>query len=95
MSSSEQQPRERYSPKEANLGKDCIFWDLTKKMRFQGCNYPKAGLEGRLSCEGIVDDVCLFKLNGRIPPSLTKEQITDIKLGSSVMGRDLPPGDVR
>jgi hypothetical protein len=47
---------ERFYPTEKNLGKECMFWDVNG--RFVGCNFPKTEMEGRTSCEGIIDDVC-------------------------------------
>lgn len=85
---------EKYYPEEKNLGKPCQVWSLNG--RFKGCNYPKAGLEGRLSCEGIIDDVCLFKINGRVPKGLTLEQMYQIKTQYPDIDQaaNLPPGDI-
>ena len=93
---------EKQYPSEENLGRDCLFWqgvDITPGQKLGvvavGCFFPKAEMEGRLSCEGIIDDVCLFLKSGRTPRSLTPEQIMEIRtripLGDN---RDLPPGDV-
>lgn len=60
-----------------------------------GCIYPKYEMEGRVSCEGIIDDVCLYLKNGRIPKSLTEQQINEIRLRiPNGQNRDLPPGDI-
>ena len=70
--------RERLYPTEENLGKECMFWNL--KGRFAGCNFPRAEMEGRTSCEGMIDDVCLYlKGGGKAPISLTAEQIKELK----------------
>lgn len=85
---------EKYYPSEENLGKSCMFWKLGGN--FRGCNYPKVGLEGRMSCEGVIDDVCLFKIRGRIPRGLSLEQIEQIKTQIPGIGQalDLPPGEI-
>lgn len=88
-------------PEEENLGKDCLFWqrvDLSSKRglgaQALGCFYPKIELEGRLSCEGIIDDVCLFIKDGRKPSSLTQDQIMEIRLRDPLSdNRELPPGN--
>lgn len=87
---------ETFYPKEENLGKTCSFWDVNSEIpkESRGCTFPKAEMEGRTSCEGFIDDFCLFLKDGRSPPSLKEEQIIEIKTripGSS--NRDLPPGE--
>lgn len=86
--------REKFYPNEQNLGRNCNFWDLSG--RYAGCNYPKVGLEGRTSCEGTIDDVCLFIKDGRKPPSLSEEQLRDIRFRPPRLGEnpELPPGDI-
>lgn len=71
---------------------NCSFWDLG----YLACSFPKAEMEGRRSCEGIIDDVCLFLKNGRRPPSLTDLQILEIKTRPPDLTDKsyLPPGDV-
>ncbi len=85
---------EKFYPNEGNLEKECLFWDL--KGRFAGCNFPKAQMEGRTSCEGIIDDVCLLLKNGRRPSSLTEEQIKELQTRMPSFGEKtyIPPGDV-
>lgn len=94
---------EKVYPSEDNLGGNCEFWQgvnskssISIGMHAVGCFFPKAEMEGRLSCEGIVDDVCLFLKDGRRPKSLTADQISEIRhripRGDN---RDLPPGDVK
>lgn len=79
----------KYFPNEANLGRECAYWN-------NGCIYPKFEMEGRTSCEGIVDDVCLFLKIGRRPASLTEAQITELKTEPpSVNKFHIPPGDIK
>jgi hypothetical protein len=80
---------EKLSPNLKNLGKDCLFWQ-------NGCQYPKIQMQGRTSCEGIVDDVCLYLLTGRHPKSLTETQIKQLKLSPPSLGNKayIPPGDI-
>ncbi len=68
---------EQSYPIEANLGMDCQYWCLGGLAT--GCCFPKVELKGRRSCEGIIDDVCLFIKDGRKPTSLTGEEITELK----------------
>lgn len=93
---------ERFYPSEETLGKDCRFWDGIENppihklaTRAIGCTFAKEELRGRLSCEGIVDDVCLYLMIGRRPPSLTQEQIDEIRFRvKDGNNRYLPPGDI-
>jgi len=85
---------EHFYPKEENLGKNCRFWDMG--MVALACGFPKAEMAGRRSCEGIIDDVCLFLKDGRHPASLTLAQIIEIKFKPPGLSDKsyLPPGDV-
>ena len=93
---------DRVYPTEKNLGKNCEFWqgvniDPSKQMGAMavGCFFPKVEMEGRLSCEGIIDDVCLRLKDGRPARSLTEEQIIELRHRiPNRNNRDLPPGDV-
>ena len=94
---------EKSYPSEDNLGRNCEFWqgvDMRDPTEFGrvaiGCFFPKAEMEGRLSCEGIIDDVCLMLKSGRKPKSLTQEQIDEIRTRIPLIAdnRDLPPGDI-
>jgi hypothetical protein len=93
---------EKYYPSEENLGKDCQFWqgyegaDSQRLARVAiGCFFPKREMEGRVSCEGCIDDVCLFLKNGRRPQSLTRDQVDEIRTRiPSGDNKDLPPGDI-
>ena len=83
--------REVFYPDEENIGKNCLFWSIQ-----EGCTFPKIEMGGRRSCEGIVDDVCLFLKNGKRPKSLTSEQLSELKFrvpGTSPL--DIPPGDTQ
>lgn len=81
---------EKYYPSEENLGKDCTFWCLGGLAA--GCSFPKFGLEGRRSCEGIIDDICLYIKDGRIPSSMTAEQRSALR--TTLPNPDnLPPGE--
>ncbi len=83
--------REVFYPSEENLGKNCIFWNIE-----EGCIFPKKEMEGRRSCEGIVDDVCLFLKNGRRPKSLTSEQLLELKTRvPGISPLSIPPGDTQ
>jgi hypothetical protein len=83
-----------FYPKEANLGKNCQFWSIGGLAA--GCCFPKAEIQGRRSCEGIVDDVCLFLKDGRPPASLSKTQADEIKMRAPDLDNKsyLPPGDI-
>ena len=80
--------REYFWPTGENLGKNCRFWSQEL-----GCIFPKKEMEGRRSCEGIIDDVCLFLKNGRRPKSLTSEQILELKTRVPNSPLSIPPGD--
>jgi hypothetical protein len=94
--------REKFYPTEKDLGKDCIFWQSidTESEKHVGvvavgCFFPKAEMEGRLSCEGIIDDVCLYLKDGRIPKSLTEEQLSELQRRIPITdNREIPPGDI-
>ncbi|MBI2039863.1 hypothetical protein HYT18_02215 [Candidatus Microgenomates bacterium] len=84
----------KFYPSEQNLGKNCSFWDL--KGRFAGCNFPRVEMQGRTSCERMIDDVCLLLKDGRRPSSLTEEQIRELKLRIPKFDEKhyIPPGDI-
>lgn len=85
--------REEFYPEEKNLGKNCLYWQLEGPI--VGCIYPKAELQGRTSCEGMVDTICLLRKDGRKPNSMTENQIrTIMNIPPSFEGnRTLPPGN--
>ncbi|HSX46852.1 MAG TPA: hypothetical protein VLF87_02600 [Patescibacteria group bacterium] len=85
--------RDTFYPKEENLGKNCSFWGKTA---LAGCDFPKMELQGRTSCEGIIDDVCLWVKDGREVVSLTHEQQVEIKTRVPSLGArfSLPPGEI-
>lgn len=76
--------QDKFFPQEQNLGRYCQFWNF--KGRLKGCNYPKAEMEGRLSCEGVIDEMCLFLKDGRMPKSVPKEVLTSLKTQSPSLG---------
>lgn len=82
--------REYFWPIEKNLGKNCRFWS----QEF-GCIFPKKEMEGRRSCEGVVDDVCLYLKNRIIPKSLTDEQRLELRTRVPNSPLDIPPGDTQ
>ena len=85
----------KFYPKEDNLGNECLYWNANPNST--GCAYPKVQLEERVSCEGIIDDVCLFVKDGRTPKSLTRKQRVEIqtRVPVSQSNRSLPPGDTK
>lgn len=60
-----------FFPNEDNLGQDCMFWN--SQVPDVGCMCPRIEVQGRISCEGIIDEVCLFLKDNRdtnkIPPA--------------------------
>lgn len=82
-------------PSEENLGENCMFWAMGDALA--GCGFPKAELIGRLSCEGIIDDICLFIKDGRPPASMSREQQLEIKTRAPDLYDKsyLPPGNIR
>lgn len=82
---------EKFYPNTENIGKDCMYWCYQ-----EGCQYPKIELLGRRSCEGIIDDVCLFvNGSGPRPTELTENSANAIKSHPSFRGNNLPPGNIR
>ncbi len=80
-----------FYPKVDNIGENCLYWDSTT-----GCEMPKIELIGRRSCEGIIDDVCLFKLGiGEKPKNMTDKQANIIKNHPAYSGINLPPGNAK
>ena len=91
---------ETFYPSEENLGKDCQFWRIRGNEHRLAhaaidCAFPKYEMEGRLSCEGIIDDVCLYLKDGQRPSSLTQDQLDEIRRRAPYgSNRNLPPGDI-
>gem|GEM_PF-1994243 len=83
-----------FYPTEENLGQNCQFWAIGSAT--VGCCFPKAEMQGRTSCEGMIDDVCLFLKNGRRPASLSEEQIIELKTRVPDLDSKLyiPPGGI-
>lgn len=84
--------REEFWPNEENIGKNCRFWSIE-----EGCAFSKREMEGRRSCEGIIDDVCLYlKDKRRLPKSLTPEQLVELKFRvPNTSPLSIPPGDIQ
>lgn len=87
----------KHYPKIATLGLNCVFWSKGGNLNRVGCLNPNPKLQGRMSCEGIIDDVCIWQLTGRPPRSLTREQMQEVSksLPSLIQGNRLPPGDTK
>lgn len=85
----------KHYPKIETLGLNCVFWSNGRDLNHPGCLYPSVKLQGRRSCEGIIDDVCIWQLTGRHPRSLTKERMQEINKSSASLtqGNNLPPGE--
>lgn len=78
-------------PLETTLGEECMYWRLEDSV---GCHFPKAQMVGRVSCEGIIDDVCLYLKDGRQPASLSPQQLVELKTRiPGTQNRDIPPGN--
>ena len=76
--------KEKFYPTEDNLGKDCEFWSPDpQNLR---CIFPKVNMEGRTSCEGIIDDMCLYLKDGRRSPNISEDQIRELKLNPPSLG---------
>jgi hypothetical protein len=85
-----QKPEGQY-PNEDNLGKECLYWGLGGVAT--GCCFPKLELEGRQTCGGIIDDVCLYVKDGRPPGETSRMLLSGIKL-SPPDSSLLPPGEI-
>lgn len=84
---------ESFYPQPKNLGKNCSFWNVSGVL---ACSFPKLELQGRTSCEGIVDDVCLFVKDGRVVTSMTpgQQQVIRTQVPTVDSPRNLPPGNI-
>lgn len=85
------QESDTYYPSERNLGRACSFWNLGGAAL--QCCFPKMELEGRTTCGGIIDDVCLKIKDGRPAGNTTELLLAGIKtqLPNSSL---LPPGEI-
>lgn len=81
---------EKFYPRVENLGKECSFWCLDEGS--VGCNFPKAQLQGRTSCEGLIDDVCVFLKDGVVAESLSPELQAELRTRTSFDNLNIPPG---
>lgn len=79
---------DRYYPLPENVGENCAFW------RNNQCTFPKVELQGRTSCEGVIDPPCIYVKDGIVLPqlTLTEEQMRDLKT-KPVDSRTIPPGN--
>ena len=84
---------EKVYPLEENLGSSCRFWNL--RGRFVGCNFPRANIKGRTSCEGMVDTMCVYLRIGKRIGNISEEVLRQLKLNPPTPGQkyDIPPGD--
>jgi hypothetical protein len=76
-------------PLPENMGENCMYWTLEN-----GCAYPKYEVQGRRSCEGIIDDVCLF-MRGKISEliHISPIEAQAMKTNPFPDATTLPPGD--
>ncbi len=82
---------EKYYPKEQNMGKTCLYWELGGIAAT--CCYPKHELQGRTTCGGVIDDVCLYVKDDRELSDFSKMLLEGVK--SSISDSSLlPPGDI-
>jgi hypothetical protein len=67
-------------PEEENLGKGCAFWKVVPGVK--GCCYPRPEMsqKPRTSCDGEIDEACLFLKDRRPPTTLTLEQAEELKI---------------
>jgi hypothetical protein len=82
---------EKFYPNEQNMGKSCSYWELGGIAT--NCCYPKHELQGRTTCGGVIDDVCLYVKNGREPSYFSKMLLEGVKT-SITDSSLLPPGDI-
>ncbi len=83
---------EKYYPKEANLGQECSFWNLGNFAA--ECCYPKYELQGRTTCRGVIDDVCLYVKDGRQPQDETTQLLLSGTNTNPPNCTLLPPGQI-
>lgn len=92
MGKKERAQPKNFWPKKENLGKNCELWNPEK-----GCMFVKAEMRGRRSCEGIIDNVCLYLKGKTQPPTgFTQEQLKELKTripGVDWDPFDIPPGE--
>ncbi len=93
--------RTEHPPFEEHLGKDCMHWrgvgeskELGIGNAVRGCINEVHGLDGRKSCGGTIDDVCLYIVRGREPIGIAAAAIEAIKKRRPHdWSRRLPPGN--
>jgi hypothetical protein len=81
---------EQKYPSDKNIGFDCLYWSNNA-----GCVYPKTELEGRRSCEGIIDNNCVYIIKGISIIAVSKE-VSVIKRNGPLhySSADIPPGNI-
>lgn len=82
---------EKCYPTDRNLGRDCLYWGLGGIAA--SCCFPKAELQGRKTCGGSIDDVCLYIKDGRPPGEFSEMLLAGIKY-SPPNSSLLPPGEI-
>lgn len=83
---------ETFYPKQENLGRECEYWGADCQ-----CHYPKTELEGRRSCEGIIDTICVGIIRSKRPENMTQEMWNKIRQRIPDPTGDrsyIPPGDI-
>lgn len=82
--------QERFYPGKETLGRECIFWNNTS-----GCWFPKFEIQGRRSCEGLIDTVCLY-LKDRVQlGGLTEAQVRLLKFSPPQEAKHyVPAGEI-
>lgn len=88
-----------YPPLEENLGKNCQYWDKEECT----CAYvlsSRAGFSqvaGRIACEGMIDDICLLRVQGRVALRLTMAENAELlaRPATYLDNRKLPPGETK
>lgn len=86
-----------FPPIEENLGKNCQYWDGSE-CRCAFVASSKTGFStvaGRYSCEGMIDDVCLLRLHGRIIGRLSMVENVELLAQPATYNdnRGLPKGE--
>lgn len=82
---------EKHYPIESNIGENCMYWIVD--VIASRCGYPKYELDGRTTCGGVIDDVCLNIKDGRTPSDFSQLLLMGIRT-SFHDGTLLPPGNI-
>lgn len=81
-----------FYPKGPNIGRNCSFWANQEDSPAQCCD-TQHKLLGRTTCRSVIDDVCLFIIEGREPSPITKLLLDGINVGLPD-ATVLPPGQL-